>query len=207
MSCSRAPSARAMNGGSPPTAPKARAGLLTPPGITRLARANASWLCASRNSGRDWAGVGESIDVGAKFHQRRSHGAQVFVRIGRIAHPSSRRRAPASDNSSNFFDVVHCLDPARIPAGGGPNCLRPNSRRQPPAPSAFLRLFLRLCAFTFTKDRLVCGGFSHVTFPLEKSVGEIFRVDQAHEQERRCPEVWLLFGSGFPLDSFIHSAE
>src|SRR5262249_10140962 len=28
----------------PPTAPKARAGLLTPPGISRAARANASWL-------------------------------------------------------------------------------------------------------------------------------------------------------------------
>ena len=38
------PFARAMNGGSPPTAPKARAGLFTPPGITRLARAKASWL-------------------------------------------------------------------------------------------------------------------------------------------------------------------
>ena len=33
-----------MNGGSPPTAPNARAGLFTPPGITRLARAKASWL-------------------------------------------------------------------------------------------------------------------------------------------------------------------
>ena len=38
------PSARAMNGGSPPTAPNARAGLLTPPGITRDARANAAEL-------------------------------------------------------------------------------------------------------------------------------------------------------------------
>src|SRR6516164_9147320 len=33
-----------MNGGSPPTAPKARAGLLTPPGISRPARSNASRL-------------------------------------------------------------------------------------------------------------------------------------------------------------------
>src|SRR5437867_2936059 len=33
-----------MNGGSPPTAPKARAGLLTPPGISRFARANAARL-------------------------------------------------------------------------------------------------------------------------------------------------------------------
>src|SRR5271155_2561692 len=39
-----APSPRAMNTGWPPTPPKARAGLLTPPGITRLARANASLL-------------------------------------------------------------------------------------------------------------------------------------------------------------------
>src|SRR5262245_16570239 len=30
--------------GSPPTAPNARAGLLTPPGITCLARSNAAWL-------------------------------------------------------------------------------------------------------------------------------------------------------------------
>src|SRR5687767_12837693 len=33
-----------MNSGSPPTAPKARAGLLTPPGISRLARTNAARL-------------------------------------------------------------------------------------------------------------------------------------------------------------------
>src|SRR3954467_15257688 len=30
--------------GSPPTAPKARAGLLTPPGMSCFARANAAWL-------------------------------------------------------------------------------------------------------------------------------------------------------------------
>ena len=42
------PSARAMNGGWPPTAPNARAGLFTPPGITLLARANASRLLSSR---------------------------------------------------------------------------------------------------------------------------------------------------------------
>ena len=36
----RAPRARSMNGGSPPTAPNARTGLSTPPGSTRLARAN-----------------------------------------------------------------------------------------------------------------------------------------------------------------------
>src|SRR5436305_14940839 len=41
MSKRYGPSPRAMNGGSPPTAPNARAGLLTPPGISRLARANA----------------------------------------------------------------------------------------------------------------------------------------------------------------------
>src|SRR5262249_26117924 len=35
---------RAMTSGWPPTAPKARAGLLTPPGITRQARSNASRL-------------------------------------------------------------------------------------------------------------------------------------------------------------------
>src|SRR5579875_2434395 len=33
-----------MNNGRPPTAPKARAGLLTPPGIRRQARSNASRL-------------------------------------------------------------------------------------------------------------------------------------------------------------------
>src|SRR5579863_4812701 len=33
-----------MNMGSPPTAPNARAGLLTPPGITPQARSNARWL-------------------------------------------------------------------------------------------------------------------------------------------------------------------
>ena len=40
-----------MNGGSPPTAPKARAGLLTPPGITRLARTKASWLARKAEVG------------------------------------------------------------------------------------------------------------------------------------------------------------
>src|SRR5438105_6998112 len=33
-----------MKMGLPPTAPKARAGLLTPPGITRTARVKAAWL-------------------------------------------------------------------------------------------------------------------------------------------------------------------
>src|SRR4051794_16122741 len=33
-----------MKTGWPPTAPKARAGLFTPPGMTRQARAKASWL-------------------------------------------------------------------------------------------------------------------------------------------------------------------
>ena len=51
-----------MNGGSPPTAPKARAGLLTPPGMTRLARTKASWLAGRRKSGLDRAGV---VIVGA----------------------------------------------------------------------------------------------------------------------------------------------
>src|SRR5688572_28421056 len=39
-----------MNGGCPPTAPKARAGLFTPPGISRPARSN-----AARLRGRDVA--------------------------------------------------------------------------------------------------------------------------------------------------------
>src|SRR5436309_614416 len=42
MSKRNGPSPRAMNGGSPPTAPNARAGLLTPPGISRRARSNAA---------------------------------------------------------------------------------------------------------------------------------------------------------------------
>src|SRR5947209_5508339 len=46
MSNRYGPSPRAMNSGSPPTAPKARAGLLTPPGIRRPARWNASRLRA-----------------------------------------------------------------------------------------------------------------------------------------------------------------
>src|SRR5256885_192524 len=33
-----------MKTGSPPTAPNARAGLFTPPGIRRFARSNAAWL-------------------------------------------------------------------------------------------------------------------------------------------------------------------
>src|SRR6266571_3327848 len=44
MSTRYGPSPRAMNGGWPPTAPKARAGLLTPPGMTRQAFSNASLL-------------------------------------------------------------------------------------------------------------------------------------------------------------------
>ena len=35
----------------------ARAGLLTPPGMTRLARTKASWLAGRRKSGLDRAGV------------------------------------------------------------------------------------------------------------------------------------------------------
>src|SRR3954452_24924795 len=61
MSWRYCPSALAMNGGSPPTVPNARAGLFTPPGITRLARANASWLLGRWKSGRDRAGVVEFI--------------------------------------------------------------------------------------------------------------------------------------------------
>ena len=57
MSKRYAPSALAMNGGSPPTAPNARAGLFTPPGITRLARTNASWLWGSWKRGFEVAGV------------------------------------------------------------------------------------------------------------------------------------------------------
>src|SRR5690242_6973111 len=55
-----------MNGGSPPTAPKARAGLFTPPGITRQARAKASWLLGRRKSGRDVAGVVAFIGAGTR---------------------------------------------------------------------------------------------------------------------------------------------
>src|SRR4051812_37655738 len=44
MSKRYGPSPRAMNSGTPPTAPKARAGLLTPPGMTRAARSKASRL-------------------------------------------------------------------------------------------------------------------------------------------------------------------
>jgi hypothetical protein len=36
-----------MNGGNPPTPPNARAGLLTPPGMTRFAAANAAALRGS----------------------------------------------------------------------------------------------------------------------------------------------------------------
>jgi hypothetical protein len=39
------------------TAPNARAGLFTPPGITWLARRKASWLLGSENSGFEVAGV------------------------------------------------------------------------------------------------------------------------------------------------------
>src|SRR4051812_11674086 len=53
-----------MNGGSPPTAPNARAGLFTPPGITRQARTNASWLRGRAYSGFDFAGVVASISGG-----------------------------------------------------------------------------------------------------------------------------------------------
>ena len=63
-----------MNGGSPPTAPKARAGLLTPPGITRIAREKASWLRGSRNPGRDRAGVDGSIFGGASFRSSTRRG-------------------------------------------------------------------------------------------------------------------------------------
>ena len=48
MSVRYGPSPDAMNGGVPPTAPNARAGLLTPPGIDLTERANASSL-----AGRD----------------------------------------------------------------------------------------------------------------------------------------------------------
>src|SRR5438045_2656970 len=57
MSSRYAPFARAMNGGSPPTPPNARAGLFTPPGITRLAHAKASWLLGRRKLGLDRGGV------------------------------------------------------------------------------------------------------------------------------------------------------
>src|SRR5260370_8216809 len=57
MSKRTAPSAVAMNGGSPPTALNALAGLFTPPGITLQARVNASWLLGRVNSGFDFAGV------------------------------------------------------------------------------------------------------------------------------------------------------
>src|SRR3954453_21570601 len=64
MSWRYAPSARAMNGGSPPTAPNARAGLFTPPGITRLARTKASWLLGREYRETDRAGVpGVTIDT------------------------------------------------------------------------------------------------------------------------------------------------
>src|SRR3954469_18612588 len=48
-----------MKGGCPPTAPKARAGLLTPPGITRQARWKASRLRTRSvfiRSSRRWGG-------------------------------------------------------------------------------------------------------------------------------------------------------
>ena len=53
-----------MNGGSPPTAPNARAGLFTPPGITRQACWNASWLRGSENSGFESRGS-RGVHVGS----------------------------------------------------------------------------------------------------------------------------------------------
>ena len=120
-----------MNGGSPPTAPKARAGLFTPPGITRLARAKASWLRGSRKSGRDRAGVGGSIvSVASAFgvqsacSESRSGFVDQLVPARDVEH--------TLDSSSSFSTSVIAWIVASNCASGGPNCLRPRRRREPP---------------------------------------------------------------------------
>jgi hypothetical protein len=79
-----------MNGGSPPTAPNALAGLFTPPGITRQARRKASWLLESWKPGFEAAGVlglieyPENVDSGVCMISR-------FVAAG-LAHRFLRSR-------------------------------------------------------------------------------------------------------------------
>lgn len=52
-----------MKTGSPPTAPNARAGLLTPPGISDLARVKAAWLFC-RSNWEDIANIGWEVKIG-----------------------------------------------------------------------------------------------------------------------------------------------
>ena len=63
ISTSHGPSARWMKTGSPPTPPKARAGLLTPPGMTRWAREKAFLLAL-----RDMLKVSSTVFHGKEYH-------------------------------------------------------------------------------------------------------------------------------------------
>src|ERR1017187_9551994 len=146
MSWRYAPLALAMNGGSPPTAPNARAGLLTPPGITRLARAKAWWLCGRRKPGLERAGE-RSIVGGAK---RRA-----------FAMPSGsiKQLFPARDVGRplrQFFDLIHvrhCLDHRLELRGRRSEVLSTQPEKHPPC----------FRGFSLKKDRRVCAGFTHIT--------------------------------------------
>src|SRR5512132_1522608 len=72
-----APSPRTANLGVPPTAPNARTGVFTPPGITRLARSNSSSEPVTSGSGRQPVGgvlrVVREDQIGAGAPDRGEH--------------------------------------------------------------------------------------------------------------------------------------
>src|SRR5436190_8194827 len=87
-----------MNSGLPPTAPNARAGLFTPPGMTRLARSNAAALFA--RSG-EFCGMLGSCRVGqgsAPSHRAQDGGtAQSLVPPYKVTKTRSRLRNQCGD--------------------------------------------------------------------------------------------------------------
>src|SRR6202008_2922461 len=73
---SRAPSPRWMNGGAPPTARNARTGLLTPPGITRLAASSRRLDSLMRKlHGYEVAPLGVPAECGDRIHAPGHHGS------------------------------------------------------------------------------------------------------------------------------------
>src|SRR4051794_34212368 len=135
MSKRHGPSPRAMNGGSPPTAPNARAGLLTPPGISRLARANAAAL---RGRGtRD--GGSEAMIGSAALGRLTDELAQLLLGLFRDLGKLADRVIPVE-----LGEVACDLDRAESPrrVGGRRHVLDPGECMRQQRAAEFLFLFL-----------------------------------------------------------------